>query len=703
MRNVIEKRKSHIKDGSTLSTFIDNLAFDGSYTYDENILKASFKCLPHHMRDADLTMIAGAYKESNIAMMDKLGNIVNLEFASDFTSYNTDNFVDVLPSYPELTKRINNISGYLITAKNDKALSTSGTTQVDGFTNLSVGVFKEASGSAGHRIIRLNRLVERNGTILRYNLVIKYDKDVSNTSPRFLSCNVYGNSFVEGSGTTNVYYGVSFDLTLKKIVNQHSSVISSQAFEISPNTFYITFDLQLRNDGTDINIPQFGFSLRDSNSIGHSGMVGDGLSIITLYYLGVNTNNSYNLVNASTNLQSFENLTSFITLEKDSIIHIKTAKGVQDFILPAGNFNINDYVVNDKLICFAIKYIPNIEDFINNLTLDGTYTFDDVVIRDSWNDLMNRISTNSTLLHQFCNADHIVLPYAYKVGYVAAMDLSDGSIVDIEFERGSTRYRIFDDVIDTPINVIRLDNICYDELIGYTFEEETNYIAGSRPYGGNNLTSTIGTSVMGNPSTFYETSANSQKYTHWDASSSWSGMNSKDVTLNLIIKPVNFSGRYILLLFGEPSISNQGIVFDLENNIPVNISSYVVNSKIRLLQNGFRFINVTFKNVNKPPLNYTFFRFYPRLNTAFTIQSFVGDPTKGFEIANMSVGNSESESVHIAHIANGVNTKHKDHLKTESYSKICTVGVRTGMKVGSYTDPQTLVQNDKINYILLKQ
>lgn len=85
--------------------------------------------------------------------------------------------------------------------------------------------------------------------------------------------------------------------------------------------------------------------------------------------------------------------------------------------------------------------------FVNSVTVGG-YTFDEGLLRESWDALPLQITEGVTLV-----------PYAYKTGVVGLIDNETGAVVDGLFARATTsNYWAFDGKVKTsPINVVSVD------------------------------------------------------------------------------------------------------------------------------------------------------------------------------------------------------------------------------------------------------
>lgn len=726
MRNVIEKRKVDIRDTTALDNFKDNLSADGTYTVHQDVLDKSFKALPHHMRNADLTMIAGAYKEGAIAMMDKLGNIVDLGFSrstirSAISEYEYTN-------YPIDTPRLDNfnygqvgINGYLIENERHNFLSNftfpSNSIFVAGVTGTATSLLNPYTrtllndgllvvNSYGERSSnRPNRTVDNSTGKIFFNIFFRVTNPNS-SAPWYALCDAFG----DGSGSVGSARNDRFDFLTKTVVynsGSGNSVWKYHSHKELPNglcrvTFVQNNITRLTLDNTN----NFWMLLQISNNT--SLVTNDARHVYKDGAIYSMTSHSYCTEAEGGNLEHFDfdanykapDIISTITLTNDAVIHIKTAKGVQDFVLNTGStFNVNDYVTNDKLICFAIKYLPNIEVFIDNLIADGTYTFDDNVIRDSWSNLLNRANTDSTFRNALCNADHVVIPYAYRTGYVAAMNLEDGSIIDIEFERSGSAYSFQNEnLIPVNSNVVVYDEYLHDSFSkGYLFEEGIINVTNNMMSGLLNVANVGGSFYdLSNPR-MYECISSGQARVGQSLISRSAVPNSK-LKVQMLIRHSNIISNTVFYI----SASINPFVGNMSFNIGTELLTS--NRRVKHLFNDFYLVDCYF-------LNDTSTNNFSTRNSSLHI------------VGTSSVGGSVGERAEVPFISykyygdniqrpnfedtqkimNPNSSVGKDHLKTESYSKICTIGVRTGIRVGAYTDPQSLVQNDKINFIFLKQ
>lgn len=353
--NPVEKRKLDIRNTVALNNFKSNLLSDGTYTVDEDILTKSFRHLPHHMRDADLTMIAGAYKTGIIACYDNIGNIVDLGFSRNSKGYGYlnhdmqeyDNNIPVLDLFHynkntigyiienERVRRINNLYSGMRNAITTQKPNTS-VTDMTSYTYNGIGRITVNSTTvpteSGCQLIfiptsvgwvKIRMFIKRFGTI-PYNLYFT----AGNTPARHLYIDLdnisTGTPTSSGVRNANIY-----------------PFKDGYIFEVEANP---------------LNSSRFWFANQDgTNSVNGNGASGIYVGWVTIASeteeLG-----SYAHYQGTDYTRGTDTI-SPITLTNDAIIHIKTAKGIQEFILPAGSFNIHDYVVNDKLICFAIKYI----------------------------------------------------------------------------------------------------------------------------------------------------------------------------------------------------------------------------------------------------------------------------------------------------------------------------------------------------------
>lgn len=367
---IIANDKGIIKDRTALDTFLVNLLL-GGYTTHQEVIEDAYRYLPLHMRDADLYLLPGAYKAGAIAMMNAAGGIVDLGFSRTGSAYGITNgeFVNYSDNQPVLDEfnYMRYVHGYLIEDVKDYVIVRGTTFSVTNVANLTVtnntGIpslinplnFKELNdASAVSHSFRINK---RNGGVS--NLHQAFIKQ-----GYFLRFNGSKDSIFSGN-FSSPYVASSHRKGLKPINSSWYSDPTTARYLSYKDWDYGTIHNISGNAGSS------GYSWNTlSIIIGGNGVtyVGNGVDnydIIPMIY-------NINYIPRGLTLSQIEDelpkkfvssdtpisndIISTITLSNDSIIHIKTAKGVQEFFLPAGPFNVNDYVVNDKLICLAVKY-----------------------------------------------------------------------------------------------------------------------------------------------------------------------------------------------------------------------------------------------------------------------------------------------------------------------------------------------------------
>lgn len=325
---------------SAFNTFKDNINLDSSITKDIDILNKNFQHLPYEFRDADLIMLAGAYGTGKICAYDSVGDIIDLGFSRNNAKYGFNksysplevgNNVPLLDSVYYKAYQ----SGYVIESSYSSLFYSNPTdlfnlgcaTSIDGMAIRCVGNNTNTTTTS-----RLNTL----NSVFPTNTIIRTFFNVGNLNK---SRTMY---FPLGTGSAQWTYFNFNNLTY--IINANTALyeVIDVSF-ITSELLSFTFKIKaLPSSGTRI-----GFNI-------------DGLTDNTnSWWWGYLSDSEFRtpVKTTASGGSSASDAISNITLTQSAKVFIKTGKGSKLLTLPSGNFNIHDYISNDKLICLTIKYI----------------------------------------------------------------------------------------------------------------------------------------------------------------------------------------------------------------------------------------------------------------------------------------------------------------------------------------------------------
>lgn len=357
---------------SAFNTFKSNADADSSVINDNAILDANFQHLPVDFLDADLTMVAGAYGTGKICAYDSVGNIVDLGFSkrvngtwgdadlsnTKFLDRNGNQYI-YTPNTPILDKWFMGSSwGYIL---NDYQITPSSLGDAYPLSfyrntpyNLNSYYISPAFTDSPDPNTAYVKFGETNTVGMRY-LFNSINNGVENK--------VYFNMLVKKFSTNrymmlhnhNVAFESANHCILKldgnlNVVYQRSDVIFKiQHFK---DDWYLITTENSRTTGHVTTYMTLSFTDSPTSLISNS-YTGD--PSIEYYFGQVSAGGKYSMI--QNGVYSRETTLSNIILTSNSIIFIKTAKTSKLLTLPSGTFNIQDYITNDKLICFTIKYI----------------------------------------------------------------------------------------------------------------------------------------------------------------------------------------------------------------------------------------------------------------------------------------------------------------------------------------------------------
>lgn len=703
MSSYVEKRKL-LFDSPALTAFKANLLSDGTYTYDNDILDRSFACLPYYMREADLIMVSGAYKTGAIAGFNKDGDIVDMSYSTSYSINKVEDNTNVPLTLPYLTKLgYNGGEGYILQkgqitygSQTDITLASNRSWTLQNINASNVGGIPRiaSNGNMGqHRFMRANVSVASNGGFISFSVVVRSAD--------------YGVSIYTYQATQKILEDVPIDRTDGIIVNlqtgklhyKSGNMSNYQIVPLGDDWYYLSISFKIRNVSPDLNFlfTQVSLNIHDYSSNNMTlNFVGDVNKYVEVRQAFVTRNNQLDVTNngGGSAFNIPDTILGDIYCANDTLVHIKTSMVLKDVLITGGtNFNLMDHIdTGDKLICFAMKELA-FETFLSNLIADGTYTFDENVLRDSYENIKNEIENNSTLRNRFIESDVIVLPYAYKTGYVAGCDW-DGNIVPIPFERNSNISVILNgDSQRASENEIGIDNF-FSTNVGYIFESSVEYFS--------NRTRNL-------------------YYVSGD--------------INSLDDPIIFEEQTRANPDRHEITSNSGIKTFNDNNYRVRMRGFIKHGNDilpnYLVQSGYVPLTLNLGTTEQPP----YYKYIPSLDLWFidytttqgswVIPPYTAniEPFLGSEWRLPIIGLKHIHALHTMFIDRDFNKQRysfkyydnplnvvyqggyerdKDFLDTTTYSKIsCLCEEDKKLKTGFYTDPQTLITNDKIYAIFL--
>lgn len=376
MPRIIEKRKIDITNATALESFKTNLASDGTYTFNEEILDASYRHLPFYMRGANLTMVAGAFKVGNIAAFDKDGNIIDVTYNRTGSVYSILNGVinqvnDNIPVLDEFYYKqytigyvLEDVLDYQVTRGNyDGITGTNGNLNIlqnrtfPSFQEPNILSSKVDTASVEHVWYENLPYLSNSGTktYTQQNTFYKIVSSNLNTN-RFSSIQtngqIQGTMFNDNVVPTPLMWNMFYQFAEhKKFRGWQFATIPGYQSDGGGGTATLTNFLgslwsAYQDDGNSR--IEF-FRMYNNVKFPNDGRSGDIPPVEAPKKFSASYSTPYST-----------DLIGGILLAYDSVVHIKTVKGIQEFVLLKGStFNVTDYVMNDKLICFAIKpFVP---------------------------------------------------------------------------------------------------------------------------------------------------------------------------------------------------------------------------------------------------------------------------------------------------------------------------------------------------------
>lgn len=663
---LIEKRKL-ITDTDSFSKFKNNIQLDPSYTVVEEALDYSFQFIPQEFRNADLTMVAGAYKVGQIATFDRYGAVVDLGFSrstlgygvvgNGLTSYSVNNpvldsglykpaFGYLLDSslinpntgteLPPFVESVAGFSGTLTGALYDNINPLS-------LANTAPNGFVQLVSSTGVNITSSRRFASVLIKVSSANVGNSYYIQTSSAFGHRLYFDKFGNYV----SSTNIQ-----DYSITKLNNEYLYIQTLSALTTEPDVRIRIYNSSVTGDIIDIlaarNIPVLP-SVTTMNSVPKK--------IIPL-------DSTYS-----------SDIIAPILLTNNARIYIKTASKVQEVELSAGsNFNVNDYVINDKLICFAIKYRDShtnssiVDKFIDNLNADGTY--------EVYPEILEK-TARYIPFHLRENADLTMIPGAYRLGSIAAFDIN-GDIVNLGFSRYSEGYAFNSTFKKEPANMPRLDTYYYKkDALGYLVE------------------------LIADTSGFYKTLCNvAQQGTITD---NGVGLNTFIANSSTVLHSVSYEApiqftvgnRLEVLVFKSSTHKyvdinlsaslNQYVIIDINNGNVINQNLTFFNVKVEPFSD---FYVVTFFNTAAMPVNNTVQVFYIASNGVDVIVPGTGGTIDFGYLRDISKGSYIEDSN-----ASTVTIRQPDIIAPINISHDSTVFIKTTNSVKEFTMLQGTVLN----------
>jgi hypothetical protein len=123
-----------------------------------------------------------------------------------------------------------------------------------------------------------------------------------------------------------------------------------------------------------------------------------------------------------------------IPITTDTIYFLKSAKQplLLNTIIGTGNIDLNAILGNDKFYALGYTDVGKIYSAYSTLLTSSTYTYDLTVLRDSWEYIITQPVFNQLVLNR---KGVLVLPFAYKDGFVAGIDMETLALIHIPFSR----------------------------------------------------------------------------------------------------------------------------------------------------------------------------------------------------------------------------------------------------------------------------
>jgi len=332
-----------------------------------------------------------------------------------------------------------------------------------------------------------------------------------------------------------------------------------------------------------------------------------------------------------------------------------------------------------------------VEVFIDNLATDGSYTFDADVIRESWINFKANAEKDLALLYGYRSGDELVLPYAYKIGFVCAMDLENGSIIEIPFTRNNTIAAINNlTTTNFGVNELAYENF-YTDTVGYVFDRPTR-IGLITPFGN---VSVISPNKY-NLSEFYTVREKPPTFNNYHGFiiDYYTVIPSNSFYLKLrgFVKFINTTE----ISLGPASYFGVGAVLKSDGTSILQAGSSLIYYYVSSID-AFYFELISSNTWGVDSISGICFL---KRNAVFGLSDGVSEHS--VSMVDLRFSNDFRKSFSFTNSNSQIMTN-PNLLNTTLYDKITTYSEVNNTKVGRNTDAQTLVENDKVYAIILKR